>query len=52
MLTDGSFHDHRFRVRGTGAVSSGVNGIDAEHVVCPVSQAVAHEPGDNTQGLD
>lgn len=50
-LTDGSFHDHRFRVRGTGAVSSGVNGLDPEHIVCPISQAVTHESGDSTQWL-
>lgn len=47
-LTDGSFHDHRFRVRGTAAVSGGVNGLDPEHVVCLASQAVTHEPGDNS----
>lgn len=44
-LTDGSFHEHRFRVRGTGAVSSCVDGLDPEHVVCPSNQAVTHEPG-------
>lgn len=45
-LTDGSFHEQRFRVGGAGAVPSGVNGLDPEHVVHPGSQAVTHEPGD------
>lgn len=44
-LTDGGFHNHRFRVRGAQAVSRGVNGLDPEHVACPVSQAVTHKPG-------
>lgn len=46
-LTDGSFHEHCFGVGGTGAVSSGVNGLDAEHVVFPALQAVTHEPEDS-----
>lgn len=45
MLTNGSFHNHRFRVRGAQAVSCSINGLDPEHVACPVSQAVTHKPG-------
>lgn len=43
--TDGSFHNHCFRVRGTQAVSCGVNGLHPENIVCPGSQAVTHKPG-------
>lgn len=43
--TDGSFHNHHFRVRGAQAVSCGVNGLHPEHIVCPGSQALTHKPG-------
>lgn len=36
-LTDGSLHNHRFRVRGTQAVSCGVDCLDSKHVVHPSS---------------
>lgn len=43
--TNGSFHNHRFRVRGIQAVSCGVNGLHPENIVCPGSEAVTHKPG-------
>lgn len=43
-LTDGSLHNHSFRVGGTQAVSSSVDCLDSKHVVYPGSQAMAHKP--------
>lgn len=46
-LTDGGLHNHGVRVTGAQAVSSSVDCLHSEHIVCSSDQAVAHEPADS-----